>query len=111
MTKKTKKRIGRGGIEIEDLGDVKLSREQDSQIRKRIQRAEEELTATNVNFRWHKEQLEVVRKVAEMMGISYQTYIKMVVYKQALVDLQAMTGQSFPITDIPGSLQPKRRAR
>jgi predicted DNA binding CopG/RHH family protein len=94
MTKNAKKRIGRGGIEIEDLGEIEISPEEDAAIQKRVDHAEAELTATSVNFRWHKQQLSVVKRIAEMMGVSYQTYIKMVVYKQALVDLQMMTGQA-----------------
>ena len=95
------KRTGRGDIEIEDLGDIEISPEEDAAIQKRIDHAEAELTATSVNFRWHKEQLAVVKKVADMMGVSYQTYIKMVVYKQALVDLQMMTGQALQPSKAP----------
>ena len=100
MNKKGQKRIGRGGFEIEDLGDTELSPEQDAEIQKRIDQAEAELSATSVNFRWHREQLAVVKKVAEMMGVSYQTYIKMVVYKQAQVDLLAMTGKPAMAAEI-----------
>jgi predicted DNA binding CopG/RHH family protein len=100
MTKNAKKRIGRGGIEIEDLGEIEISPEEDAAIQKRIDHAEAELTATSVNFRWHKEQLAVVKKVADMMGVSYQTYMKMVVYKQALADLHMMTGQVVQPGDV-----------
>ena len=33
-------------------------------------------------------QLELVKKVAKLMGIPYQTYIKQVVYRQSLQDLK-----------------------
>src|ERR1700722_5644628 len=100
MAKNTKKRLGRGGIEIEDMGDIKISPEDNAAIQKRIDNAEADLSATSVNFRWHKEQLGVVKKVAEMMGVSYQTYIKMVVYKQALADLHMMTGNVIQTTAV-----------
>lgn len=98
MTKEGKKRIGRGGIEMEDLGDVELPPELDADIQARTKRADDELAATTVNFRWQKGQLDLVKKVAGAMGVPYQTYIKMVVYKQVLTDLAFMigsTGQSF----------------
>ena len=63
MTKKKQKRIGRGGYEIEDLGDVVLSPEQEAEACSRIEEAEAELTATSVNFRWHKEHLAVVKRL------------------------------------------------
>ncbi len=58
MTKKAKKRIGRGGIEIEDLGEIEISPQEDAAIQERIEHAKAQLTATSVNFRWHKEQTE-----------------------------------------------------
>jgi len=107
MSKKAQKRIGRGGIEIEDMGDIELPPEVDAEVTRRIDQAEEELTATSVNFRWHKEQLAVVKRVAEMMGVSYQTYMKMVVYKQALSDLRTMTGHTGAVAEMLGSYDPK----
>lgn len=41
-----------------------------------------------VNFRWGKEQLELVKRVAGLIGVPYQTYIKQVVYRQCLQDLR-----------------------
>ena len=45
MTKNAKKRIGRGGIEIEDLSEIEISPEEDAAIQKRIEHAEAELTS------------------------------------------------------------------
>ncbi len=41
-----------------------------------------------VNFRWGLAQLGVVKQVADLMGVSYQQYIKQVLYRQAHADLQ-----------------------
>ncbi|RTL35078.1 MAG: tetratricopeptide repeat protein [Candidatus Melainabacteria bacterium] len=40
-----------------------------------------------VNFRWGKSQLDLLKHVAQTMGISYQTYIKQALFKQCLNDL------------------------
>jgi predicted DNA binding CopG/RHH family protein len=50
--------------------------------------ADEEIEAARVNFRWGREQVELVKRVAELMGIPYQTYIKQVVYRQAVADIE-----------------------
>jgi hypothetical protein len=44
-----------------------------------------------VNFRWGSTQLEMVKQVAKTMGVSYQQYIKQVVYRQAYADLQSFS--------------------
>lgn len=93
MTKGKKKRIGRGNIEIEDLGDIKLSPALDDQIEARIKRAENALASIAVNFRWQRGQLNLVKKVAATMGVPYQTYIKMVLYKQAQMDWAFINGK------------------
>ena len=111
MTNKRTKRIGRGGIEIEDLGDIELDGALDAVIQGKTKRADDELSATTVNFRWQKPQLELVKRVAESMGVPYQTYIKLVVYKQAMADWHSITTASVtpqqfisrrPLPNAPG---------
>ena len=92
MTEEGRKRVGRGEIEIEDLGDIELPPDLNADIQARTKRANDELAATTVNFRWQKGQLELVKKVAGAMGVPYQTYIKMVVYKAAIMDWGSMMG-------------------
>ncbi|GEM_PF-3004591 len=46
-------------------------------------------TEARVNFRWGREQLDLVKRAARLMGVPYQTYIKQVVYRQCMVDLKA----------------------
>lgn len=109
--KKSSRRTIRGGLEIEDLGYVELPPGLDREIQKRIAQADDDLLPASVNFRWYKGHLAVVKHVARVMGVSYQTYIKMIVYKQALIDLQAMTGQSPPPVKISKAAAKKRRVR
>ena len=41
------------------------------------------------SLRWGREQVNVVREAARLAGVPYETYIKLVVYRQALADVQA----------------------
>lgn len=70
------------------LGDVELSEEEDKRITEMIDQAEKELDETRVSFRWGKEQLDLVKRAANLMGISYQTFLKLAVYEHALAVLK-----------------------
>lgn len=71
-----------------ELPDIELPAEVDARVRAMTKAADEEIEAARVNFRWGRAQVDLVKRVAELMGIPYQTYIKQVVYKQALSDLK-----------------------
>ncbi len=49
-----------------------------------IEQADREIEETRVSFRWGKEQLEIVKRAAEQIGVPYQTFMKMSVYQRAL---------------------------
>ena len=58
--------------------------------------AQRELEAGSVTLRWGKEQIGVVKRAASLIGVPYQTYLKQVVFKQALTDIaqaEAITGR------------------
>ncbi|MBX9723929.1 MAG: hypothetical protein K2X81_21160 [Candidatus Obscuribacterales bacterium] len=61
--------------------------ELEAEAARSVEAAEKELTEYSVNFRWHKEQIDLVKSAAEAMGVPYQTYIKMCMYRQAKIDL------------------------
>ncbi|MBA4075223.1 MAG: hypothetical protein C0508_09285 [Cyanobacteria bacterium PR.023] len=92
----TKRKSKRGNFEIEDLGDVELSPELDKQVKEMTAEADEQVDSTRVNFRWQKEPLNLVKRVSEAMGIPYQTYIKHVVYNQAMEDLNKIKNSTTP---------------
>ena len=50
--------------------------------------ADQDIAAGTVTFRWGKEQIAVVKRAAAIMGVPYQTYLKQVVFRQALADIQ-----------------------
>lgn len=72
----------------EELEDIELPKEQVEIINKFVEQAEKDIEEARVNFRWGTEQVNLVKKVASLMGIPYQTYIKQVVYRQCLNDLK-----------------------
>lgn len=67
-----------------DLGDIELSDDEDSNITTMIEQAEGELEDLRISFRWGKEQLDVVKRAADTIGVPYQTFLKMAVYQRAL---------------------------
>ena len=66
--------------------------EEDAEISEMVTRLEEQadrdIAAGTVTLRWGKEQIAVVKRAAAMMGVPYQTYLKQVVFKQALADIE-----------------------
>ncbi len=81
-----KRKSRRADYEIEDLDDIDLPKNLDEKITQMIAATDAELDATRVSFRWHLEPLSLIKEVAEAMGVPYQTYMKQVVYRQALDD-------------------------
>ncbi|MBI2811365.1 MAG: hypothetical protein HYX67_11115 [Candidatus Melainabacteria bacterium] len=82
-----KRKSKRGNYEIEDLGDLALPSDVETKVLQLTEAADLELDATRVNFRWQREPLNLIREVAAAMGIPYQTYMKQVLYRQALEDI------------------------
>ena len=50
--------------------------------------ADREIAAGSVTLRWGRDQIAVVKRAAALMGVPYQTYLKHVVFKQALADIE-----------------------
>ena len=56
-----------------------------------IAQADRDVDEARVNFSWGAAQVAVVKHAAEIAGVPYQTYIKQVVFRQALDDLKDAT--------------------
>jgi predicted DNA binding CopG/RHH family protein len=54
--------------------------------------ADRELASGTVTLRWGRQQIAVVKRAAALMGIPYQTYLKQVVFRQALSDIERAKG-------------------
>lgn len=64
----------------------------------RLEAIEEQEFGVRINFRWDRKHLEQLKEVAELMGVPYQAYMKMVLSKQMVTDIQMLKGElSFPI--------------
>jgi len=50
--------------------------------------ADREIAAGSVTLRWGRRQIDVVKRAAALMGVPYQTYLKQVVFRQALADIE-----------------------
>lgn len=50
--------------------------------------ADREIGAGTITLRWGKEQIAVVKRAAALIGVPYQTYMKQIVFKQALADIE-----------------------
>lgn len=77
--------------QYEDLGEIELSPEVATHAETAIAHAEQDLDEVRVNFRWGTSQLHLVKKAADLAGVPYQTYIKQVIYRQAVADLKDAT--------------------
>ncbi len=78
--------------DYEELPDEELPPEVDTKARALIDQAEREIEETRVNFRWGKVQVDTVKRAAALAGVPYQTYIKQIVFRQAVADLRAAEG-------------------
>lgn len=79
----------------DDLGDLELDAEVAAMVESATEQAERDVEQrradrqeVRVNFRWGARQLEVVQQAAELAGVPYQSYLKQVVFRQAMEDLR-----------------------
>ncbi len=65
--------------------------EEDAEVSELVTRleaeADREVASGHVSLRWAPEQIAVVKRAAALMGVPYQTYLKQVVFRQALADI------------------------
>lgn len=91
--------------QIEYAGDIELTAEEDALVEKMTKEAEADYETApddsaadsgqpvergnaRIAFRWSKHHLDLLKCAADHVGVPYQTYIKMVLYKQVLKDLK-----------------------
>jgi hypothetical protein len=93
------KREPRGKFDRTKMGSggaVELPVEKHQEAVRQTAIADEEC---RVNFRWGSAQLDIVKQVAKKMGVSYQQYIKQVLYRQAHADLQCFSSPQEKIRE------------
>lgn len=66
--------------------------EEDADVAELVSRleadADRELAARSVTLRWGRGQIAVVKRAAAILGVPYQTYLKQVVFRQAIADIE-----------------------
>ena len=66
--------------------------EEDADVSELVSRleaeADDELSAGTVTLRWGREQIAVVKRAAAILGVPYGAYLKDVVFRQALADIE-----------------------
>jgi predicted DNA binding CopG/RHH family protein len=73
--------------ELKHEGPAKLTPEQEAHADAVFAAVEKEDEECRVNFRWGVQQLAIVKEVADLIGIPYQTYMKQVLFERAAADL------------------------
>lgn len=82
---------------VKKLADVELDSKTSRLVQKKIAEAEADVAQeVRINFRWGREQLNLIQNVAAKIGVPYQTYIKQVLYRQALQDLKTVHETTMP---------------
>lgn len=66
-----------------------------------IESAEEREHGVRCSFRWGHEQLDLVKQVADKIGIPYQTYMKQAIYRQCIEDLQRFSQSQMSSPAVP----------
>ncbi len=66
--------------------------EEDADVAKMVtaleEEADREVAAGTVILHWGEEQIAVVKRAADILGVPYQAYLKQVVFRQALADIE-----------------------
>lgn len=76
-------------VEYEELGDVELSPADAALVEDAVELAEQDITQARVSLRWGEDQVDIIKRAAAQAGVPYQTYIKLVVFRQAVADLNS----------------------
>jgi predicted DNA binding CopG/RHH family protein len=69
--------------------------------------ADEEAGPVAITLRWGRGQVDLVKRAAALMGVPYQTYLKQVVFRQALADIE----QARAALGAPGERESRARRK
>ncbi len=86
--------------------------EEDAEVSELVSRLEQEadreVASGAITLRWGKEQIAVVKRAAAILGVPYQTYLKQVVFRQAVADIEQAEAVLTPET--PAGSSPRTPA-
>ena len=75
-------------IEYKDLDDEELSSEQTDLIEIMTQQADKDIEDMQITFKLGKQQISIIKRAADLIGIPYQTYIKESAVRQSVSDIE-----------------------
>ena len=75
-----------------ELPDVELGPELDQRVRTMTEIADQDIADAGVAFSWGPAQIATVKRAAAIIGVSYQSYMKQVVLRQAVTDIRQAAG-------------------
>jgi len=101
----------RGPANLQDLGDIELTPEQAARAEAAIAQADKELGEARVYFRWGAAQLDAIRRAADLAGVPYQTYMKLVLFRQAVADIAAADVAGRDVARAAEAKAAERKAR
>jgi predicted DNA binding CopG/RHH family protein len=84
--------MGKENYRDYDLSAAKIEKETDPgtlALLEAHEREEEGAGEMRVNIRWHRDQVNLIKRAAALMDVPYQVYIKQLVMRQAISDIQA----------------------
>lgn len=81
--------------------------EEDAEVSELVSRlegeADRELATGSITLRWGKGQIALVKRAAAILGIPYQTYLKQVVFRQAMADIEQAASVLGDESEVEGS--------
>jgi hypothetical protein len=80
--------------DIEDLGDIEVSDQEDREIREAVDRAECDIPARTVTVRLTGEQLAFLERAAASVGIGVNTYVKEAALRRAVAERSDVSGEN-----------------
>jgi hypothetical protein len=87
--------------DLEDLGDIEISDEEDDAIRTATAQVEADIASRTLSIRLTTEQTAMLERIADVFGVSVHAYVRQAVLRQAINDtLRAQTGGLLPRTQL-----------
>jgi hypothetical protein len=80
--------------DIEELGDIEVSDEEDRYVREATQCAERDLATRTVTVRLTGEQLALLERAATSIGIGVDAYVKEAALRRAVAEPSGASGES-----------------
>jgi predicted DNA binding CopG/RHH family protein len=93
---------------IQEMSEFEMPLEEAARADAAVAQADKDIDEARVYIRWGAAQLRAVQRAADLAGVPYQTYIKLVLFRQAVADIAAADVAGRDVAQIA---ETKARAR